>query len=94
MYASRCVLKYAVTDWLLLVETVEPVNDRSLESWTDCPNFTKHVQAFRNSDEFKQKEQKSQAFFGAARDFVFGRETSLNNIVCLISLLVILVLTF
>ncbi|KAF9258374.1 phosphoglycerate mutase-like protein [Marasmius fiardii PR-910] len=61
------------------VETVEPVNDRSLESWTDCPNFSKHVAEFHSSEEFKKKEKDAQPFFGSIKDFVFGRPTTLEN---------------
>ncbi|KAK1236297.1 hypothetical protein PQX77_000458 [Marasmius sp. AFHP31] len=61
------------------VETVEPVNDRSLESWTDCPKFSKHVQDFYSSDEFKKKERDAQPFFNVAKDFLFGRPTTLEN---------------
>ncbi|KAJ7579667.1 histidine phosphatase superfamily [Mycena floridula] len=63
------------------VETVEPVNDRSLESWTDCPAFQKHISEFYASDEFKQKEEEAQPFFKNIKDFVFGRATTLNNII-------------
>ncbi|EDR03419.1 uncharacterized protein LACBIDRAFT_331519 [Laccaria bicolor S238N-H82] len=31
------------------VETVEPGNDRSLASWTNCPNFDKHIRAFNHN---------------------------------------------
>lgn len=61
------------------VETVEPENDRSLESWTNCPAFEKHTQKFYSSQAFKDKERESQPFFKAVRDFVFGRETSVKN---------------
>ncbi|KAA1470474.1 phosphoglycerate mutase-like protein [Dentipellis sp. KUC8613] len=60
-------------------ETVEPSNDRSLESWTDCPNFEKHIKEFYSSDEFKKKEKSSEKFFTEAKDFVFGRPASLVN---------------
>ncbi|ESK84640.1 hypothetical protein Moror_13299 [Moniliophthora roreri MCA 2997] len=61
------------------VETVEPVNDRSLESWTDCPTFERHVAQFYASEEFKKKEREAEPFFRAVRDFVFGRPTTLQN---------------
>jgi len=61
------------------VETVEPSNDRSLESWTDCPAFEKHIEEFYASDEFKEKEKDAESFFGAVKDFVFGRPTTLQN---------------
>ncbi|KAL1686484.1 histidine phosphatase superfamily [Schizophyllum commune] len=61
------------------VETVEPGNDRSLEGWTACPNFQKHVEEFHKSEEFKKKEKEAAPFFAAVRDFVFGRPTTLEN---------------
>ncbi|KAL0572459.1 hypothetical protein V5O48_009499 [Marasmius crinis-equi] len=61
------------------VETVEPVNDRSLESWTDCPKFSKHVADFYKSDQFRQKEKDAQPFFNVAKDFLFGRPATLEN---------------
>ncbi|KAK7030942.1 hypothetical protein VNI00_013889 [Paramarasmius palmivorus] len=61
------------------VETVEPVNDRSLESWTDCPNFEKHVAQFYSSSEFKKKEKEAEPFFRAVKDYVFGRSLTLQN---------------
>lgn len=62
------------------VETVEPINDRSLESWTDCPAFQKHITTFQSSPEFKQKAADAQPFFKGVQDFVFGRPTTLDNI--------------
>ncbi|KAL4246296.1 Histidine phosphatase superfamily protein [Abortiporus biennis] len=61
------------------VETVEPFNDRSLEPWTDCPAFKKHVQDVLASEEFKAVDKKAQPFFNSLKDFVFGRTTSLAN---------------
>ncbi|THV02505.1 phosphoglycerate mutase-like protein [Dendrothele bispora CBS 962.96] len=61
------------------VETVEPVNDRSLESWTGCPNFQKHISKFHSSEEFKKKEKEAQPFFKMARDYLFGIPTTLEN---------------
>jgi lysosomal acid phosphatase len=62
------------------VETVEPGNDRSLESWTDCPNFQKHIADFYNSAEFKQVARDAQPFFSGVRDYIFGRTANLENI--------------
>ncbi|TRM57102.1 histidine phosphatase superfamily [Schizophyllum amplum] len=61
------------------VETVEPGNDRSMEGWTACPNFQKHVEEFHTSDAFKKKEKDAAPFFSAVRDYVFGRPTTLEN---------------
>ena len=66
-----------------VVETVEPVNDRSLEPWTDCPAFQEHVKKVHSSDEFKKKNQDAQKFFHTLKDFVFGRPTTMENMVCL-----------
>ncbi|KAJ7718721.1 histidine phosphatase superfamily [Mycena maculata] len=63
------------------METVEPGNDRSMESWTDCPNFQKHVASFYGSDEFKAKAEEAAPFFRDVKDFVFGRPTTLENII-------------
>ncbi|KAI0042646.1 phosphoglycerate mutase-like protein [Auriscalpium vulgare] len=60
-------------------ETVEPSNDRSLESWTDCPNFEAHIEKFYSSDGFKAAEKASERFFKEANDFVFGRPPTLVN---------------
>jgi hypothetical protein len=62
------------------VETVEPGNDRTLESWTDCPAFEKHVAAFHKTDEFKEKSEAADPFFKGITDYVFGRPTTLENI--------------
>jgi hypothetical protein len=62
------------------VETVEPSNDRSLESWTDCPAFEKHIADFYHSKEFKEKANDAEPFFKGIKDYVFGRPTILENI--------------
>ncbi|KAF9461823.1 histidine phosphatase superfamily [Collybia nuda] len=62
------------------VETVEPGNDRSLESWTNCPAFEKHTKEFYASQEFKNKANEAQSFFRGVKDYVFGRPTTLENI--------------
>ncbi|KAJ7495082.1 histidine phosphatase superfamily [Mycena latifolia] len=62
------------------METVEPGNDRSMESWTDCPSFQKHVAAFYASDAFKAKAKEAAPFFQNVQDYVFGRPTTLENI--------------
>jgi lysosomal acid phosphatase len=61
------------------IETVEPGNDRSLEPWTDCPAFEEHVSNVYASSEFKATAKAAQPFFGAVRDYVFGRPTTLEN---------------
>ncbi|KAI0343444.1 phosphoglycerate mutase-like protein [Trametopsis cervina] len=61
------------------VETVEPSNDRSLESWTDCPSFQNHVKKVMSSDKFKKAEKDAAPFLNDVRDFVFGRPTTMEN---------------
>lgn len=48
-------------------------------------NFEKHIANFYKSDEFKKQEQAAQPFFNNIKDFVFGRPTTLENIVRLIN---------
>ncbi|KAJ7077542.1 histidine phosphatase superfamily [Mycena belliarum] len=62
------------------METVEPGNDRSMESWTDCPAFEKHIAKVYKSDAFKAKAKEADPFFKDVKDYVFGRETTLENI--------------
>ncbi|KAG2746726.1 phosphoglycerate mutase-like protein [Suillus brevipes Sb2] len=61
------------------IETVEPGNDRSLEPWTDCPAFEQHISSVYSSPEFKATAKAAGPFFGAVRDYVFGRPTVLEN---------------
>jgi hypothetical protein len=61
------------------VETVEPGNDRSLESWTNCPAFEKHIKEFYSSSDFKDKAKQAAPFMDSVKDFVFGRPTTLEN---------------
>ncbi|EKM53539.1 uncharacterized protein PHACADRAFT_148183 [Phanerochaete carnosa HHB-10118-sp] len=63
------------------VETVEPNNDRSLESWTDCPAFQKHVRDTLSGEKLKKAASEAAPFFRDAHDFVFGRPLSIENIV-------------
>ncbi|KAF9645921.1 phosphoglycerate mutase-like protein [Thelephora ganbajun] len=62
------------------VETVEPYNDLSLESWTSCPSFEKHIARVYSSDEFKRKADETRHFLTKLKDFTFGRPTTLENI--------------
>lgn len=59
---------------------MEPNNDRSLESWTDCPAFQEHIANFRSSAEFEKVASEAQPFFKSIQDYVFGRPTTLENI--------------
>lgn len=61
------------------IETVEPGNDRSLEPWTNCPAFQEHISNVYASSEFKATAKAAGPFFGAVRDYVFGRSTTLEN---------------
>ncbi|PSS05536.1 hypothetical protein PHLCEN_2v3738 [Hermanssonia centrifuga] len=61
------------------VETVEPNNDRSLESWTDCPAFQEHVKKVQSSSKFREAEQNAAPFFKDIKDYVFGRPTTMAN---------------
>ncbi|KAI0302307.1 phosphoglycerate mutase-like protein [Multifurca ochricompacta] len=60
-------------------ETVEPSNDRSLESWTNCPAFEDHVKQFYASPGFKAAAKEAEPFFKMANDFTFGRPVTLEN---------------
>jgi len=68
------------------VETVEPYNDRSLEPWTQCPAFQKHVEEVHNSDKMKKKDQEAESFWKAVKDYTFGRPAGIKNIVSYLSL--------
>ncbi|KAH9833437.1 phosphoglycerate mutase-like protein [Rhodofomes roseus] len=61
------------------VETVEPSNDRSLESWTDCPAFEEHVKKVHGSSEFKEMAKGASRYFSDVRDFIFGRPATMEN---------------
>jgi hypothetical protein len=61
------------------IQTVDPGNDKSLEPWIDCPAFEQHISNVYSSSEFKATERAAGPFFGAVRDYVFGRPTTLEN---------------
>ncbi|KAG1837416.1 histidine phosphatase superfamily [Suillus subalutaceus] len=61
------------------IQTVDPGNDRSLEPWIDCPAFVQHISNVYSSSEFKATAKAAGPFFGAVRDYVFGRPTTLEN---------------
>jgi hypothetical protein len=52
--------------------------------------FQRHIEAFHHSEEFKEKAKDANPFFKAIKDYVFGRPTTLENIVsiCLLCFLV------
>ncbi|KAG2047612.1 phosphoglycerate mutase-like protein [Suillus hirtellus] len=53
--------------------------DRALESWTECPAFEQHIKSVYASEGFRETVKSSRPFFGAVRDYVFGRSTALEN---------------
>ncbi|KAG1851468.1 histidine phosphatase superfamily [Suillus subalutaceus] len=61
------------------IETVEPGNDKSLEPWTDCPAFEQHISSVYSSSKFKETAKAADHFYGAVKDYVFGRPTTLEN---------------
>ncbi|KIY48077.1 phosphoglycerate mutase-like protein [Fistulina hepatica ATCC 64428] len=54
------------------IESVEPDNDISLESWTDCDTFSNATTAFYNSAEFVAKKVSSQAFLDELPPYLDG----------------------
>ncbi|KAJ7311770.1 histidine phosphatase superfamily [Mycena albidolilacea] len=63
------------------VESVESTNDRSLESWTDCPVKNHHISTFHQSDVFKLKANEAALFFQDVKDYIFGPPATLENII-------------
>ncbi|KAF8185919.1 phosphoglycerate mutase-like protein [Mycena galopus ATCC 62051] len=61
------------------VESVEPNLDISLNSFTSCPNFDLHTQAFYASDEFKAKAQEAAPFLKELQPFI-GMNRSIDFI--------------
>ncbi|KAF8426787.1 hypothetical protein L210DRAFT_3420542, partial [Boletus edulis BED1] len=57
----------------VLIETVEPGNDRPLGPWTDCPA------RFTTASRMCTVPPSSKPFFGAIRNYAFGRPTTLEN---------------
>lgn len=78
-----CQCRLSVDSDYYKVETVEPNNDRSLESWTQCPAFKKHIDSVNKSDKMKKKNQEAGWFWSAIRDYTFGMPTGIENIVSL-----------
>ena len=48
----------------------------------DSKAFEKHISDFHSSDAYKKKEAEAKPFFDGVKDFVFGRPTTLENMVC------------
>ncbi|EIN06643.1 phosphoglycerate mutase-like protein [Punctularia strigosozonata HHB-11173 SS5] len=63
------------------LETVEPYNDRSLESWTDCPAFQKHISKVYGSDKFKDMAKAAAPFLRDVKDFVYNTPVTMENMV-------------
>ncbi|KAJ6562468.1 phosphoglycerate mutase-like protein, partial [Mycena capillaripes] len=57
------------------VESVEPNLDISLNSFTSCPNFDLHTQAFFASDEFKTKAQEAAPFLTKLQPLIGDRRS-------------------
>lgn len=47
--------------------------------------FEKHIKNFYASPGFKEEAKKAEPFFKGVKDYVFGRPTTLENIVRLLS---------
>ncbi|KAG8220362.1 histidine phosphatase superfamily [Butyriboletus roseoflavus] len=63
------------------VEMATVGDDRVLEPWTDCKAFKKHVSEVYASEEFMQAAKDAEHFFESVHDYMFGRPTSLVDMV-------------
>ncbi|KAF9783326.1 phosphoglycerate mutase-like protein [Thelephora terrestris] len=63
----------------ILIESVEPDDDISLEGWTDCKTFTNSTEQFYASPFFKAKEQQSSQFLQALAPYLGGRPAQFEN---------------
>ncbi|KAJ7173054.1 phosphoglycerate mutase-like protein [Mycena crocata] len=61
------------------VESVQPNLDISLNSFTSCPNFDLHTQAFYNSEEFKARAQAAAPFLQQLQPVVGNRSIDFTN---------------
>jgi len=61
------------------IETVEPGNDRSLESWTDCPAFQNHVMKVMESDAFQKRKEAAKPFLNQIKGYVYGPKVEFDN---------------
>ncbi|KAA1471997.1 phosphoglycerate mutase-like protein [Dentipellis sp. KUC8613] len=65
----------------LPVESVEPNEDISLNSFTSCPNFDLHTSEFYNSSAFKEAAAAAAPFLSALAPFLDGRSTDFINMI-------------
>ncbi|KAH9929080.1 phosphoglycerate mutase-like protein [Epithele typhae] len=61
------------------VESVEPNLDISLNSFTSCPNFDKHILEFYNSAPFLKEAQVAAPFLQELQPFLGNRSTNFTN---------------
>lgn len=61
------------------VESVEVEEDYHLESWTECPAYTKDNAAWYNSSQFQAKAQEAAPFIESVSSIVGGRPATLQN---------------
>ncbi|THH14439.1 hypothetical protein EW146_g5898 [Bondarzewia mesenterica] len=61
------------------VQSAEPDDDITLNSFTSCPNFDQHTAAFYASPQFQQRTQEAAPFLAAVAPFVDDRSTNFTN---------------
>ena len=61
------------------IESVEPEEDYTLESWTECPAYTADNNAWYNSAQFKAKAEQAAPFLNTLGPIVGGRNVTLAN---------------
>jgi hypothetical protein len=62
------------------IESLDPTEDISLQSWIGCPAFETHISNFYGSSVFKNKEAESADFLAELQPFVYGVSANLKNI--------------
>lgn len=63
----------------VLIESVEPSNDISLEGWTDCNAFTNSTKQLYASSFFQEKAQNSSQFLQSLTPYLGGRPVTFQN---------------
>ncbi|KAI0321436.1 phosphoglycerate mutase-like protein [Amylostereum chailletii] len=63
------------------IESVEPDEDISLNSFTSCPNFDLHTAAFYNSPGFAAEAAVAAPFIQALKPFLDGRSTNFTDMI-------------
>lgn len=61
------------------IESVEPNQDISLNSFTSCPNFELHTSAFYNSPEFLAKAAEAAPFLNQLKPLLGDRDVNFTN---------------